>query len=131
MTTTRRYALRTGEPMAISADAIRRDADGFFIVTGGAPPANDKRGTVAIVGVRGALQQYASEYGDSYEAIGCRVAEALCADPLPTAVMLRICSPGGVVAGLNECVVRLQRMSEEGVHRVERVPGPFRGTERH
>ena len=108
-----RYALRTGECMAISADAIRRDADGFFIVMGGEPPPNEKRGTVGIVSVRGALQQYASPCGDSYEAIGCRVAQALCADPVPTVVVLRICSPGGVVAGLNECVLRLQRMSKD------------------
>ena len=108
-----RYALRTGECMAISADAIRRDADGFFIVMGGEPPPNEKRGTVGIVSGRGALQQYASPCGDSYEAIGCRVAQALCADPVPTVVVLRICSPGGVVAGLNECVLRLQRMSKD------------------
>jgi ClpP class serine protease len=107
----RRYALRTGEPLAISADAIRRDADGFFVMSGGSPPPNDARGTVAIVNVRGALQHWACEWGDSYEGLVARVAEALAS--YPSSVLLRIDSPGGVVAGLNECVIRLQRMSRE------------------
>ena len=106
-----RYALRAGEPMAISADAIRRDADGFFVVTGGPPPGNEQRGTVAIVNVRGALQHWSSPFGDSYEAIEARVGAALSADPPPSSVLLRLDSPGGVVSGLNECVRRLQRMS--------------------
>lgn len=110
---TTRYALRTGEHLAVSADAIRRDADGFFLVTGGEPPANETRGTVAIVNIRGSLQQFRSEYGDSYEAICARTGEAMAQDPKPSVVAHRISSPGGVVAGLNECVLRLQRMSNE------------------
>ena len=108
-----RYALRTGEHLAISAAAIRRDADGFFVVLGGAPVENEQRGTVAIVNVRGALQRWASPFGDSYEGIVARVGAALAADPKPSAVALRIDSPGGVVSGLNECAFKLQRMSKE------------------
>jgi ClpP class serine protease len=110
---TTRYALRAGEHLAVSASAIRRDSDGFFLVLSGESPPNEQRGTVAIVNVRGALQQFASPFGDSYEAICGRVAEAMSADPAPSVVMLRIASPGGLVAGLNECVLKLQRMSRE------------------
>jgi signal peptide peptidase SppA len=106
-----RYALRAGEHLAISSDAIRRDADGFFIV-GEAVPENESRGSVIMVNVRGALLQFKSWGGDSYEAISERVAQAFAADPKPSAVVLRISSPGGAVAGLNECVLRLQRMSK-------------------
>lgn len=108
-----RYALRTGEPMAISAAAIHRDADGFFVIVGGPPPENETRGTVAIVNIRGALQHWASPFGDSYEAITARVGSALSADPKPRKLMLRIDSPGGLVSGLNECAYRLRRMSAE------------------
>lgn len=105
-----RYALRTGEPLAISADAIRRDADGFFLVLGGEPPENETRGSVVIVKIRGALQQFKGSGGDSYESIDERVAQAI-ADG-PSAVMLDISSPGGVVAGLNEMVYKLRRRSK-------------------
>ena len=108
-----RYPLRRGEPLAISADSIRRDADGFFILLGGDPPANETRGSVTIVNIRGALQQFEGPGGDSYEAIVNRVKAAFEADPKPSAVVLRICSPGGLVAGLNESVKKLQRMSKE------------------
>ena len=108
-----RYALRTGEYLAISSDAIRRDSDGFFLMLGGETPANETRGSVVLVNVRGALQQFASPFGDSYEAIESRVAQAFASDPKPSKVVLRISSPGGVVAGLNETIARLRRMSAD------------------
>jgi ClpP class serine protease len=108
-----RYALRTGEALAISADAIHRDADGFFLLLGGSPPENETLGSVTMVNIRGALQQFEGPGGDSYESIVKRVSAAFEADPRPSAVVLRISSPGGVVAGLNECVKKLQRMSKE------------------
>ena len=107
-----RYALRTGEALAISADAIHRDADGFFLLLGGSAPENETRGSVTIVNIRGALQQFEGPGGDSYESIVKRVGSAFESDPKPSAVVLRISSPGGVVAGLNECVKKLQRMSK-------------------
>lgn len=108
-----RYALRTGEYLAISSDAIRRDADGFFLVMSDGPPDNETRGSVVLVNVRGALQQFCSPEGDSYEGIADRVCRAFAADPKPSAVVLRISSPGGVVAGLNETVLKLRRMSKD------------------
>jgi ClpP class serine protease len=109
----RRYALRTGEPMAIGAGSIRRDADGFFVLLGGPPPENELRGTVAIVNVRGALQHWSSPFGDSYEGITARVGSAIATDPKPTTIALRIDSPGGLVSGLNECARRIQAMCRE------------------
>jgi ClpP class serine protease len=112
MTESNRHALRTGEYLAIKPDAVQRDEFGLFISLGPPPAENERRGTVAIVCVRGALSHYASPCGDSYEAIVCRVKAALECDPPPTAVLFRIESPGGVVAGLNEAVFKLQKMSK-------------------
>ena len=109
----KRYALRTGEFLAVSSDAIRRDSDGFFLLLSGEAPANETRGSVILVNIRGALQQFCSPEGDSYEGIVDRVAHAFTSDPKPSSVVLRISSPGGVVAGLNETVFKLKRMSKE------------------
>jgi ClpP class serine protease len=103
-----RYALRVGEHYAIKPSAIERDADGFFILLGDSTPENERRGTVAVVHIRGALRQFEGEGGDSYESIVKRVQSAL--DDKPSAVLLNISSPGGIVAGLNETVFRLQKM---------------------
>lgn len=108
-----RYALRSGEHLAISGDAIRHDAGGFFLLLGGESPPNERRGSVAIVNVRGALQHHASPLGDSYEAIEARVAEAFAMDPKPSHVVLRIDSPGGLVSGCFEHSRRLRRMSAQ------------------
>lgn len=109
----RRHTLKLGEAYAIKSSAIERDSDGFFLIVGDAPPENETRGTVAIVHVRGALSQFKSDGGDSYEGIVERVCRAFASDPKPTAVVLCISSPGGIVAGLNEAVFRLQRESRE------------------
>ena len=106
-----RYALRTGEYLAISPDAIQRDQDGFFLMLGPDVPESERVGSVAIVHVRGALAHYKTGGGDSYEAIEERVRAAF--DDDPAAVVLRIESPGGVVAGLNETVLRLRATSAE------------------
>ena len=111
-----RYALRSGEYLAISSDAIRRDEGGMFFVMGPPPPDNERLGAVAVVHIRGALAHFCTDDGDSYEAIVRRVGAAMKDEDgdgkLPVAVVLRIESPGGVVAGLNETVKRLRRMSE-------------------
>jgi ClpP class serine protease len=109
----KRFALRSGEPLAISASDIRRDADGFFLEIGSRSPDNETRGTVTIVNVRGALQQFRDDWGDSYEGIVDRVRSALESDPKPTTILLRVSSPGGLVAGLNETAATLRRMSSE------------------
>lgn len=107
----KRYPLRSGEALAIAPGEIKRDADGFFLDFGTETPANESRGTVAIVHVRGALGQFKAWSGDSYEAIVERVKTAL--DPKPSAVVMRVSSPGGVVAGLNECVLQLRKLSQD------------------
>ena len=109
----KRHALKLGEYYAIKADAIQRDADGFFLSLGPETPPNESHGTVCIVHVRGALMHFDGEGGDSYEAILRRVANALAQDKKPSAILFRIESPGGVVAGLNECVLKLRRMSKD------------------
>lgn len=109
---TTRHAIRAGEYLAIDPSYIRHDADGFFFLLGPSSPDNEQAGTVTIVHVRGALCHYRGDGGDSYEAILERTAQAFDSDPKPSAVMFRIESPGGVVAGLNECVFKLQRMSK-------------------
>lgn len=106
----KRRALRSGEALAMRASDIGHDADGFFFSFGPSAPDNEKRGTVAIVHIRGALSQFREDGGDSYEGILERVASAL--EDKPTTVVFRISSPGGVVAGLNETVLKLQQMSK-------------------
>ena len=71
-------------------------------------PGGGQSGEVAIVDVRGPLAQRAWSCfgmfeGDGYDAIVVRVQAAL-ADPKTTAVLLRIDSPGGEVAGCFEAV---------------------------
>lgn len=107
----KRYALRSGEPLAISPDAIKRDAGGFFFMFGPDTPENEAIGSCVVVHVRGALAHFKSGDGDSYEAIVGRVADAM--KRKPSHVVLRIESPGGVVAGLNEAVMKLRKMSED------------------
>ena len=107
----KRYALRAGEALAIDPSVVRHDEAGFFIVLGGDPPANEPHGSVCVVHIRGALMHFDGEGGDSYEAILQRVKAGLATEP--TAIVFRIESPGGVVAGLNESVFKLQRMSQE------------------
>lgn len=106
----KRYALKLGEPLAIKPSAIERDESGFFVIVGDSAPENEKRGTVVVVHVRGALCQFKGDGGDSYEAIVERVHAAFDSDPKPSSVVLCISSPGGVVAGLNEAVFKIQRL---------------------
>jgi signal peptide peptidase SppA len=104
-----RIQIRAGEALAVSPDAIKSDADGFFIM-GVDVPETEKVGQVAIVHVRGALSHFATPMGDSYQAIVSRVVAAL-ADR-PKAIILQIDSPGGVVAGLNESVRQLRKLTQ-------------------
>ena len=116
----KRLALRQNQPLAIDPSAIRRDQDGLFIVLGDAPPPNTAHGSVVIVHVRGALTQFDGDGGDSYQSIVERVAEAI--KEKPSAVILSISSPGGLVAGLNECVFKLQRMrTESGIPLIAQI----------
>lgn len=127
--------LRSGELLAVDPSAIARNADGFFMLLGNPPPANTRVGTVEIVHIRDALEHHMCPYSDSYEAILQRVGCAMRGETepegqsegtfhkepdgdeeggeKPSAVILDIDSPGGVVAGLNETVLALQAMAKE------------------
>ena len=115
----KRYALRNGEHLAIATDAIHRDAAGFFLLCGPDAPDNERKGDVEIVHVRGPLMHWAGDGGDSYEAIEGRLRQALAgaregSEPVkPKAVVMRIDSPGGLVAGFMQCVAKLRRMSKD------------------
>lgn len=124
------------EALAFDATSLRYDAErqAFFWLFGPAVRPNERRGDVAVVHVRGPLEHHADAFGDSYEDVLVRVGKAMsgqdvsdaherdhqwedgyepmAAEP-PRAVVLCLDSPGGVVAGLNETVFALQRMSAE------------------
>lgn len=109
----KRVALRIGEAWAVDPSAVGHDAGGMFLHMVDEPPENeDVGGGVVVVKIRGALSQFKSDGGDSYEGITERVTQAFEMDPKPRCVVLDIHSPGGAVAGLNECVRRLQTMSK-------------------
>jgi len=97
-------------------------------------PYNAMMGTVAVVSIRGALDHHPGWGCDSYDAIIHRTKlalageddrpkwmravlteeeESVTAPTKPTAVVLRIDSPGGVVSGLNECVFALRKMAAD------------------
>lgn len=126
--------LQNRELVAIMEDAaVKRGA--FFFFFGSRPPANARKGSVAIVSIRGPLEHHSCYYSDSYEAILERVKCAMDGEVEPTSddegdyhhepdgdetqatppscVILEIDSPGGVVAGLNETVMALRAMSKE------------------
>jgi len=85
-----RYIPRGG-PQAIDPQALFGLFDELEL------QGNLERADATIVTIRGPLSQHAGFWGDSYEAILARVVEA-CAKAAP-AVLLRIDSPGGEVAG--------------------------------
>ena len=115
--------LRSGELLAVDPSAVGRHADGWLMLLGSPPPANRRVGSVVVVSIRDALEHHACPFSDSYEAIIARVGcalrgesetvddEGIAAGP-PSAVILDIDSPGGVVAGLNETVLTIRAMSK-------------------
>lgn len=93
--------------------AIAPEAIGALHTLAAAPPAKakaDPRG-VSEVRVFGPLSQRGSEFdcgfGDGYDAIEGRIAEAV-SDPDTRALVVRIDSPGGDVAGLEQAVGRMR-----------------------
>lgn len=121
MATSKRYVV-AGEMLAIRQSEIRRDADGFFWLTGPASPKTYRHpvyGDVAIVHARGSLEHHLCETADSYEGIEDKIDDAMGGkdsdeprDP-PAAVILEIDSRGGVVAGLNATIERIRRMRRD------------------
>lgn len=130
--------IRPGEALALDPAAVRKGRDAFFFLWSSPCLRNERvgeKGNIAVVHIRGPLDHHA-DYGDSYDAIRERVGAALSGkdveeeredarrygdsdasaeteEPVapPSAVVLRIDSPGGVVAGLNECVRALRKMA--------------------
>ena len=105
-----RYAIRNGEALAISPDAIKRDAGGFFLVSGPGVKESDRIGSIAVVHVRGALAHFDEGEGDSYEAIVARVRAEVEAEEPPSAIVLRLETPGGVAAGAYEASRSLREL---------------------
>lgn len=73
-----------------------------------AKPENQTRGNVCTVTVRGPLDHHSGLWTDSYEEICGRVAEA-CAGPAEN-VVLKLDSPGGVVAGCFESAYEIRKL---------------------
>jgi ClpP class serine protease len=113
--TMRERAVHRGEALAMLPSAIRpgREHGALVFAVGPEATPTSRVGDVSIVYVRGALEQHDDGLCDSYEAIIRRVTDAMDGgdDGPPAAVVMRISSPGGVVAGLFECVRSLRRLS--------------------
>ena len=100
--------------------AIDRRADILDLLMGAPPRDNETVGSAIVVHVNGPLEQRANPrgpnpekdgyYGDSYEQIRTRFTAALAEEP--EAIILRIDSPGGVVAGLTQFVDALTAAKE-------------------
>lgn len=67
---------------------------------------------VAVLRIEGPLMQRGGWFFDGYESIAEDFAQA-CADPKVTAILLRINSPGGVVAGCFEAVRSMRAMAAQ------------------
>jgi len=81
-----------------------------------------EEGGIAVIDVRGPLMHHSEWFFDSYDAIKHRVHEAL--ERSPTAIVLSIDSPGGLVSGAFDTARELRMMTEEaGVELVAHVAG--------
>jgi capsid assembly protease len=104
---------RVAETLALRTDAAANLADAPVHLAGWMDDEDDDEieyevvGGVAIVPVRGALMDRAAWCWDGYDAIHARF-EAAYADPSVRAVLADIDSPGGMVAGLFDCMRALR-----------------------
>ncbi len=117
-----RRPIKRGEALAILSESIHTGPSAMWWDFYDGPPANDRCGSVEVVHVRGSLDHHVGAC-DSYEAILARVDAAFVGlgrdddgdytvdRGEPSAVVLRIDSPGGVCSGLNETVFALRRMA--------------------
>lgn len=74
-------------------------------------PKPELHGSVAVVSVRGPLMHHDDSYWcDSYDAIKCRVLEAI--ELKPAAIVLSIDSPGGLVSGCFDTATEIKAACE-------------------
>lgn len=98
------------------------DPRAFFAFFDVEQPEVESRDGVALITIRGPLEHHAKWWGDSYEGIVERVAEAIAAGP--KAIVLSIDSPGGAVSGCFDTARRLRSMAENaGVPLLAHVDG--------
>jgi ClpP class serine protease len=99
----------SGEAMAMSYGGkwgLQSNAEAMWFSFGPEVKENIVEGQIAQVFCRGPLEHHDEGGGDSYDALYDRVQCALGSEA--RRVVLRIDSPGGVVAGLSECVASIQ-----------------------
>lgn len=90
--------------------ALAPAAFGMVLLSPPEPPKVEERNGVAIVPIRGPLMHHAGDpFCDNYDAIRARVSGALASSP--RAIVLRLDSPGGLVAGCLELANDLRAMA--------------------
>lgn len=104
------HAKSSSTPLAIRPSALSL----FWLF--GCGTDNEAKGRTMIVSVNGPLEQRAS-WWDGYDAVLERFRDA-CKDETTTSIALRLDSPGGECAGLNECVRLMLEAKEASGKRV-------------
>jgi ClpP class serine protease len=128
-----RRLVKPREALAIMPEELQSNREAMWWDSWTSIPANTRCGTVAVVAIRGSLDHHSGHGRDSYEAILERVRCAFTGEDVtaaarqrsywdedvvvpepspPSAVVLRIDSPGGVVSGLNQTVFALRAMAK-------------------
>lgn len=69
--------VKPGEMLAMAREHVHSGPQGFFWLFGGGTRASERRGDVAIVHVRDALEHHSTYWADNYEDILCRVRDAM------------------------------------------------------
>lgn len=136
MTVQTKRPIKSGELLAIMPEALHGKPGAMYWDSYVSVPYNATVGTVAVVSIRGSLDHHPGWGCDSYEAIVRRAKMAFAGEDdrprymrenydehgervepappsPPSAVVLRIDSPGGLVSGLNECVFALRNMAAD------------------
>lgn len=139
---THKRPIKAGEALAIMPESVHAERGAFWFLFGAPTPMNERIGETAVVHIRGSLDHHAG-WGDSYQAILARIADAISGDDVvraatrkkqeaqwygadgeaeliqipdpspPKSLILRIDSPGGVVGGLNEAVFAIRKMKKK------------------